>query len=485
MDHFKGNSTYALPQYKHTKIFIIDIDQRSQKEGISTDDIVATLISDLGYPFYMEKSEETKGYHLYFKYKEYLTKKAKTFLREHYKSTYGYEIEPITGKSIIRVPLSFSYSSFAVEFKENGEYSKIRSIFDLTRVFSSAKEKTLPYIFKGKNVRGELPLRSSSNYVSDFENNKRYEYGNGTRIRNQIGIAFAVRRNNGLESDYINACELYNDGSSKDMALPLEKRDAYILKIFHWAGDTYRDNIIDTTNNNVESKKKKFIFDSSFSLPKNLSKELEEIIRFNLTQNSLCHPNHVEKKTQNVLSLFTRIYEKILYDKKRGRVYEDDNLTPLNNGGLFTQEMRKEVAEMLKIPQPDWIIKFLQQIHTLTLLKSKDGYSFSYKGKTRWGSHYSVSEKDIHTAYKIICKILKALTASYTSSYIELSSYKLYTKVLDQLEPEEVALWENLNMERGPPDGLEGQSLEERLKKLRFHVDKGVPFGYNTNIAHL
>ena len=51
IEHFRGERTIALPKFPTTKIMIIDIDQRSQRKHISTQNIVKKLVEYLGEPF--------------------------------------------------------------------------------------------------------------------------------------------------------------------------------------------------------------------------------------------------------------------------------------------------------------------------------------------------------------------------------------------------------------------------------------------------
>lgn len=469
IDHFEGKTTIGLPKHPNTKNVVIDIDDdRDTKYKIDTWEIVKTIVKYLGAPFYIEYSQETNGYHLYYQFKEYVSDNALKFFREYLLEIYKQVVEfKSIGRSMVRLPLSKSYRT--AESYENFSKDSECSVERLVEIFSNVRPLPMPNIFHSKNVWGSVAEREGKD--NTVRNEKDYSYQAGARIKAQIEIGFSVIRNGGTEHDFIDECVRFDNGS-KDMKLPIDKRDAYILQIFDWAKENYEANAKgNSTFDDIDSvaKEQPYFYDKGFEFTNQQSEDIQNVINFYAHTHTNYTDAYIPFFVENLIKLFKHLYIKQLYDQDRPDRYTDDNLLPLNEGFLFPKSLRRKIAKELNIKNIDFAFRFLLKTGLLKILVSKDGYSKSYKGKSRWAHHYVLDLQKINQASICISRIIESTNIPInTIKYYSLSkTYKLYNKQLSELGLDTSFFQEDFPYSRPPPDGLEGIHLRDRLNYLR------------------
>jgi len=463
--HFEGILTLGLYKHPNTKNIIIDIDKR-QNTKVDLVTIVNKLVSYLGKPFYIEWSKTSDGYHLYYRFKEYVSDDALRYLKKHFLSQYNYVIDPLVHNHNMRLPYSMEYRC-AGHYHDTDTILPLESFEEFLSIFSNVKSLPMPNIFFGKNVWGEVVPRESESPI-ERKRQKDYTYGSGERIPAQIEIAFSVLNSGGTASDYIKECEKF-DVDSKDMRKPILERDAYILKIFYWAQSLFKPNTKGESQfTDGVDLSTDLIYDKKFVLSEKVRSELQYVLEFYAPLYTSYTNEYLPIFIDNVIKFYTQVYGKFLYDQSRPDRYIIDNLLPLNAGCLLPKTLIKQIADEFQIKNVNKIVKFLRKIKLLNLLKSKDGYSKSYKGEYRWAHHYLPNLTKLNKLYLYIYSYLNTLLLSTAKRY------KLYSKLVSHIDLKFMKCNQYILENRPPPDGLESMSLIERLRV----VDKKLKTAY-------
>jgi len=492
--HLHGHEVLSLELYPYTKNVIIDIDGRNNK-NYSTHKIVRELVKWIGEPFYIEYSHTSKGYHLYYQFKEYITKNAASHLCKEFRQKTHYCIECKTSEHKSCMRLFYSY-----QYRTAGKYDPkyripictISSWKELIPIFSDISPLPMPKVFYGHNVRGFIVERESigAGHGEGYIFSKNYSYGEGHRIQAQIEIAFQTLHAQEGFNSFIQKCEFYNDGSSKDMK---STQKMNILKsIWIWCQNHYSSGIAGGSSFEkiISEYSDNHIFINNSQIDASIKKEILEMFKFYAGYFNLPIKKDKDAFIADSYKLYEFIRGKYLYDSyTRNDSYMESHLQPLNKAALFPVSLRDSICKLLKIKRPKLQMKFLQLTGIIELAHSLDGYAKSYKGKLRWASHYIASNNLISNALEYYRKLRYFLAIHYIYIYIYknytlynisyLTSHKLYRK-FNYHEHVQVLINRYkkclFNENKAPPDGLEGRYLDERLKAL----DKKYSLHYTT-----
>ncbi len=249
--HFIGEKTVSLPRDKKSNIYWLDIDFRNNNVYLTT--MMKRLITYVfkGDPFYVEYSPRSKSYHIAFKFDRKCNVKAwkkfpKTLLnRKNFRNS-KYVVETIHDNKMLRLPLSKDYwirgsydvnSRYGIVREEDKnvilswfktpEHGVIKAPFELCHYDTVIKTTR----------RGVSPIYRIKNYDKKYED---LHYGKGNRREAQIKIAFRAILKNKSFLDFIEDCEYYNNGTSKDMQVSEEQRIGMLSKIWDWAIKHYK-----------------------------------------------------------------------------------------------------------------------------------------------------------------------------------------------------------------------------------------------------
>lgn len=382
LEHLAGIKTISLPLYEKTKYVVIDIDQRSNPLH-RTDDITDMLCDDeyFGYPFFAEQSLETNGFHLYFQYDSYLSKAKAKAIEGYFKDTYNYIIEIKVAGDNLRLPFSTSYIPLAGFSLES---------------FDNPNEEETPEFFS--NFLDPIIEVNKSSGAKEYLSRREFHYGNGTRYENQFRLGFHVLRmnNNATLDDYIEACEFWNDGTSKDMKLPdskklkmLESQWNFILSKFE-ASPFYEEKVSDwqalyKDNQLFNIRESKFKFDSEDSL------KLNKILRYyyqKLKIGKIGTKSH-ERFIEDSIKTLEFLYGSKEYRDINGYSYNEE-FKELEKGVPFGHKLQKSIAEHYNISNIRKVLLFLREIGLLEDIFLENGYSYSYKN-IRYSIHYILS----------------------------------------------------------------------------------------------
>lgn len=440
---------YSLPRYPHSKIAIFDIDQRNNTASI--EDIVKKLRLLIGDPFYIEYGHKRRmrrynkeylfenkpqGAHLYYRFDDYMTDVNLKVIEKRMEQ-FGYIIESIHGNKTIRLPMTYDtpnyrYFGYEVlnhqpEIKDKRKISlKLKNLedyFHVYRCFAKKEEKTnrVPIwvhelsqkekdLTKACKSRVYNPLDISDigdtydknkyiecniydetiSYTQHMHYNPDRTYGNGTRHIQQIAIGFDILREKGTYQDFKERCKYYNDGTSKDMKLPFEKREKILSDI--WKYCTIKFNPISPhySTGNING----YYHDEDFDLSDDEYEKLERMITYYYIKD---HWGKLFGKDQknfiwNVINLYTQIKQKALHDKISKATYTYSFLKPFEQGIALSQKFIKKICDYYEIKNRHKVMRFLKKygfIQSLSILVNGVHREYSYKG-IRYCKHYIV-----------------------------------------------------------------------------------------------
>lgn len=426
--HFLSEKTaIALPRYEHSKIYIIDIDYRNNHRPLPG--IIRDLVDLLGIPFYLEKGL-SKGYHLYFKYTEYISVEFWKWFIKYFKEKYKAEIEPIYGKKQIKVPYSLDYKA-AGTYSYNSRtqiYKKVTCFDDVYKIFSSPKVNFPPeiYIQNKEELKIESSLKAFRCLYDENEHNVDFSYGCGTRHRMQIPLGFYTIKNKGTFENFLQACYYWNDGSSKDMNLPYHKMIKVVEGVWKFCESHFNGKIM-ADNNSVQTTTKPNKLKIDFKFYKMRDKEknqLRELLRYYYRKyNIKCKPEgKIEKRIIEECVKIVEVMNEIKNYRQRLKYkYKNESMDYLNKGIPFGLELQKMVAKKFNIANIQEKIDFLEWIGIIQILKDENGFSYSYK-KLRYVKHFII---------RTIRKLYRKLK-DYVSK-IKYNIDKTFNKDLDEI----------------------------------------------------
>lgn len=439
--------SHSLKPFEHSKIVIFDIDQRNNSYQLKT--IITQLRLLLGDPFYIEYGIKRKnrkydrsyifekkpeGAHLYYQFDEYITdgglKEIENILKRK-----GYIVEPIYKNNTIRLPMTYDsakYRYFGYEVtnhkpiitdkrKTKMELRDLQeSYFELYRCFRKKDSKTNPVpdwlqeicdndiekakkyrIFNSTNISdiGDIydkdkiyDLSTGLNFLHiDSDYNPNRVYGNGTRYRNQIAIGFDTLRINGDYSQFVSLCELYNDGTSKDMKLPSIKKEKILKGIWNYCKLKFSHH----SSYQFTFNKDYYYHDEDFDLSDSEYTKLNKMVNYYYLKDAWGKPfgKDQENFVQNVIKLYTQVKQKALHDKVTdGRYTKNPFLKPMEEGIALSQVLVKKICKYYNIKNRHRVLKFLKKYKFIEPIGIEiDGQIryYSYKN-IRYCKHYIV-----------------------------------------------------------------------------------------------
>ena len=173
---------------------------------------------------------------------EYLSKKGISALLDYYGKNYGYIIEVVHDRKVMRLPFSSPYQQKAFTYKNE----KIEEVERLLEVFASHELSPLPSWLKKENTFGD-PISKRRDVNKDGGKDKvspHLFYGAGDRHEKQPRIGLETIRLYGPERErFYELCEYYNDGTSKDMKKNLYERNQILDKVWDWCLTHYDDSL--------------------------------------------------------------------------------------------------------------------------------------------------------------------------------------------------------------------------------------------------
>lgn len=408
LDHFLANFTdtytYAFRLHEHTTIFVLDIDFRNQGDLYKKTIIskTADIIEYLGgEPFFLEYSENSEGYHIYFDYGEYFSNQKFKNIEKVLKKKFGLEVEIKKKGDILRLPLSVQYRREAGTFNPEKEYLiDQKSLAENIEIYNNHTPSKTPWILNriqgqtlkhGKYV-GEISKESFCLDSSDFS------YGCGTRHQTQIKIAFALlyKDINTSFQDFIKECEKWNDGTSKDMRLPEFQRNKKLIGIWDWCKDSFKEVAPKSTPDDKVNDRKTYDYLYGSEDIRELTPKEWDIINSELKSAFMRLKPGKRKGAFEKRFLFDCmvIMEYLIsmdqYRKLNGYKYEDEKYEYLNKGCPIGDKLKFTIAEHFRIKNIKKVFKFLEDSGFLIRIFSNEGYSHSYKGITH-STHFSIN----------------------------------------------------------------------------------------------
>lgn len=406
--HLRGEITVALPLYPYSKYLIIDIDNRSQYKDITATDVFNQIVQDFGNPAYYEFSSSSKGYHLYYHMNEYITDNAKKEIEFRYMYKNRMAIEVLQKNKKIRLPYSAQYQNNAFD-KFGTQITNFEHLYNnfenmYTNPFYTTK---LPTWVKKLNKHG---VNIAKKREIALESNKDRTYGCGTRHIEQINIGFDTIREKGNFQDFINNCEYWNNGTSKDMMASDTEKHQMLEKIWNWCimhfsetpeyskgahgvmvNEFGQEEIINaiewTFNDSQRSKMEKALtfYYRYYNVGKKKGKKEKEFVN-------------------GCLLIIEEIISKKLHDKTVDSKYETNNSeinSKLSQGTLFNYELKKRITKKLQVKNYRKTWNFLEKIGFIQPVKI-NGFTYSYKS-IRYAKHYTIM--NINTFFNRYTKI--------------------------------------------------------------------------------
>lgn len=446
-DNFKDHLTshykfFSLKPYKYSKFVYIDIDQRNQliDDGVnklSTRKAFNRLTEFLGKPFYHEKSKD-KNYHTVFHFKDYLHDTGKKYLEKFCKEEFGIVIEVVTSNKTIRIPFSSKYRNNAKLYNvKTKKYQEILYNNQVISVFEHAESVVnIPKEIRKENKTGRK-LTASKSLTSSSGNN--FSYGEGTRHDIQPKIAYHVLRLKGDYNQFVDLCNEWNDGTSKDMNESSAKVSSLLKGLWNTATANFDPNFIyEGTGFEKNFGEKKIIVNEYDIEDKYYKKLYMKIADLHRKQNYKYGVKDVEECTLNTMNLMEFILGKSEWSKTNGRTYKQKEFEWLNHGLSLSKDFLLEVCKQYGIKRAYYQIAFLKSIGFIKKLSKilEDGkeVSHSWKGSLRHSCHYKVTllSKLEENLNKLSAKTIINKEA-YNKSSVKFS-YKILPRVEKKLD---------------------------------------------------
>jgi hypothetical protein len=406
LEHFTHQRTVVLSQHPHTKMTLIDIDQRNNKKYNATDivdKINEILVKDKDNSMIVEYSKSSGGYHLYIKFKEYVTDDCKRYIQKYFKENFDYEIEVKKGKELLKLPYSKQYDRcgyYNTEFPKH-IYPMVYShteIENLVYTFENLEEVSLPTLFKKENKYGHKVNnykngveRTIDRYFNNDKIKEWYGYGAGTRYYAQLALAKYCYSYGMTFSEFDSLCDFCNDGSSKDMAKSKKVRDYKVKEA--WKYGTGRLNPI-IQEEKRQSKPTNYIY-QDYVIPNKELEKVEYILKNAIKMNRFAK---YEKNKKRILHdsqiIFEEMYKRLKYNQEHDIKYIDKEMKGLEKGVAFGNDLFKTIHKEFSLNTDILLIKkLLKESGLITLLKNDFGYSYSYKA-LRYVKHWLLNSID-------------------------------------------------------------------------------------------
>lgn len=468
LEHLSGKETYALPLLKQSKYVLVDIDARSNK-SMDTNTIVKLITNEgfLGKPFFIEYSKKSKGYHLYYEFREYLSKDKVRAIEMFFKENYEAVIEIKIRGDRLRLPFSKSYDVYGV-----WDSNKVKELSFIECLDKFNSHEILPinkFLKKFLDPIIEVEKNSSlKNHIKSTLSKREFHYGCGTRFNTQFKIGFHVLRlnKNATLDDYIEACEFWNDGTSKDMKKPeqqklkmLEKQWVFIQDKFE--GSPYYDK---ESNENdwktlYEDSNLYKIIDNEYSFDGEDLLKLKKIIKYHYQRLKIgkLKGKYQQRFVEDCIKTLEFLYGSKNYRDLEEYEYVEKEHKKLEKGVPFGNKLQKSVANHYNISNIRKVLLFLREINLLEDIVLDNGYSYSYKN-IRFSIHFLLNS--IYNLYYNLIYNIKKLNKNPLSPP---SNIKYVENFLFQIIRDK----RSVQLNKGDPNRY---NLSERLKKVRNNL---------------
>jgi len=464
---FSDTYTYALRKHEHSTIFVLDIDFRNQ--SLNKDAFLNSVKNTIEYlgsePFFIEYSEKSESYHIYFNYGEYFSKTKYKNIVTLIRNKFGIEVEIKSKGDILRLPLSNSYRRVAGIYNPDERLLiSPLSLYENIKLFNYSSATKVPW--KLHRINGNS-LTHSKNHEevqkdSYSVDNDDFTYGKGTRWENQIRLAFALLYEDKEASfqDFIKKCEYWNDGTSKDMKLPEASRNKILLSTWNWCLKSFKEVAKSSSSTNYINDEKTYDFligsDDVTPLEDKEWKILEKALKDAFLR---IKPGKSKGAFEKRFLLDSMITMEFLihmdrFRKSNGYVYQKEEYEFLNKGSPIGDKLKYTIAKHFGIKNIKKVFNFLEQAGLILRIYNQEGYSHSYKSK-RYSTHFSIN-------YYIINSILYNKFTKFCFAGCQSGAYPYY-------------IYNIANFSLNKVPGLNGKHLFERLEEVQLIKNKGKP----------
>ena len=395
--HFQGEITLALPRFRNSRVVPIDIDDHTDKRDRPNVQLVKDLVKIIGEPFYIEYNPQSNGYHLYYEFTEYLSDGCLRALETEMsgKTEGGGQIEVITGHKSIRGPWSAEYS-YRGQYDPSFHYliNPINTIAQLARVFEDHEFPPVPSLLRKWNTSGTSvsPERSERVRTTSKNNAQDFTYGAGTRHIQQFRLALSMQKQGRSDFDeFCTLCEKFNDGTSKDMMRPYDRKLAIMRDC--WNGATKRLDTESESGERVNSV-------GSIKWETDVFNEDDRSVLMSLSAYAALKFGLVKKPLGKIHATTTRSIVRLLMGIAQIRKYRSENeyryrerkMHWANDSVPLGKEFLRKAANNMGVKNPERILKFLVKAGFLyQLTNPRTGYPSSRK-VLRYCSHYKLND---------------------------------------------------------------------------------------------
>lgn len=418
----------AFRRYEHTKVYVIDIDLRSQYNELNLSYITQKVTEELGEGFFYEKSVKTNGVHIWYRFDDYINSYQWMNFIAFMQSKYGIVIEvKASGTDTIKLPFSKEYTDFGYWNSKRKcintvSYEKGMDLILNAKSIIVPKElskfKAIPVRAIYKDIEGSSPEKLENSLNS-------CRYGRGTRFNTQIKIGFLCKHLNYDYDQFEKECYRLHDGSSYDMTISSGYQITLMLKSI-W--EFVEANFDDSHSSEKEGNNKFFdvlahvtdeelISDHDYAQLKQFIRIFYDGTRFG-SQGS-----RKDKFLSDVEDVMHYLIGANIYRQERKASYDLQKLKPLEKGIPFGQKLMNLISKKYQIKNIKRVVKFLEMIGFITLLKDQEGFSYSYKGYG-YTKHYKIIS--INT---IIILIKKFMSSKKSESYY-INNVDKFTKTM-------------------------------------------------------
>lgn len=385
-NHINNEYSICLTRYKHTKIYCIDVDFHDGNIEKAKSTIVK-LTQLIGNPFFIEKSSSPiGGFHLYFKFKNYLYPNCWRNLQSYFKDKFDFTLESIGGNKKLKLPFSFNYSIYGSFDESKEDFINQKSISDCIFLFKDSESLDVPDFLNKLSFykkESELIKVTKEDKISFWNP---FYYSRGERNKTQFQIAVREASNNGTFESFKQECFL-KDVGSKDMTTWNPSRIEDDLR-HKWRNANHLRYNGFQNQKNVEKHNKDNLFLNIYD--NLLTKENEFVLINILRSNYVGRKGKVKEKFINDCLLFYKIIISIYNYRKIHKYSYNDEFEFLNRGVPLSKKIRIKIAKNFKIKNHYKVYKYLLNNNFITLIKNKNGFSYSYKIKN-WVQHFVIN----------------------------------------------------------------------------------------------
>ncbi|MBD3216548.1 MAG: hypothetical protein GF311_28295 [Candidatus Lokiarchaeota archaeon] len=369
-NHLFGTVSISLPGYAHSTIRVIDVDCKNKKTDKEMAEIIDIIIANVGIPFYIEKSEESRGYHLFYNFDGYIKDSAWKALGNQLNDICRTkkEIECRSKTELMKLPFSYQYRFRCGTYNKKSPHR----IKDLGKFYKFKKFLDL-FIEGNKNP---IPLNKTITY---FEN--------------EINIEDEVP-------------------SLQSKRISVKSKKTYTTQEGFTKKTSYEDKLFQYYENQKEPSKKEKTFI--------MHQVLKHLFQSELKSKYLAVNEKLIKDTQK---LYFFLKQKKEYDKKTHKSY-GPKYRELEKGILLPVKLQKFIKIKYNITSIRKCLKLLEDMGILSEILI-NGYAYSYKGKIRFAKHFLLKSIE-ELIYPIYEKNIEDLTIEILDTDFKKDFYKYF-----------------------------------------------------------